>query len=223
MLSIAISLFTAEVVIEAVSIAVSRGFPAYPVSAGSRYTLSPLTVPIAFLATKVTTAPVVEAVISTLVSPPSVIEPLSDVIETAAPVALVVVNPPRAISSSAESVMVPVPELMVAPLAIVIAPPVPVGVLSSSAVTVIFPLVEAKAPAAANMTSSDADKEVTPLEVTVPFTVIELSVSAVKVPPILEAAKPNAVVVLLTTALPVVPEEFKVTSPVEAKVPKVIA
>jgi hypothetical protein len=112
---------------------------------------------------------------------------------------------------------------MVAPSAIVIAPPVPVGVLSSSAVTVMFPLVEARAPAAAKMTSSEADREVTPLDVTVPFTVMELSVSAVKVPPIFEVANPNAVVVLLTTALPVVPDEFKDTSPVEAKVPKVIA
>ena len=217
------SLFTAEVVIEAVSIAVSNTFPAKPVSDGSRYTLSPLTVPIAFLAAKVTTAPVVEAVISTLVSPPSVIEPLSEVIETAAPVVLVVVNPPRAISSSAESVIVPVPELMVAPLAMVMAPPVPVGVLSSSAVTVMFPLVEARAPVAAKMTSSEADREVTPLDVTVPLTLMELSVSAVKVPPIFDVANPNAVVVLLITALPVVPDEFKDTSPVEAKVPRVIA
>ena len=157
-----------------------------------------------------------EAVISTFVSPPSIIEPLSEVIATAAPVAFVVVRPPRATSSSAERVMVPVPELMVAPSAIVIAPPDPAGVLSSSAVTVMFPLVEARVPAAANMTSSDADTEVTPLEVTVPFTVIELSVSAAKVPPILEAAKPNAVEVLLTTAFPVVPDEFKDTSPDEA-------
>ena len=191
-------------------IAVSRAF------VGATKTLSALSRPILVLAVKVTTALAFVAEISVFVSPPSVIEPLSEVMATALAVAFVVVRPPRATSSSAERVIVPVPEFMVEPSAMVIAPPVPAGVLSSSAVTVIFPLPEAKAPAAAKTTSSEAETEVVPAEVTVPLTVMELSVSAVKVPPIVEVAKPKAVVVLFTTALPVVPEEFNETLPVEA-------
>ena len=104
----------------------------------------------------------------------------------------------------------------------VIAPPVPSAVLSSSAVTVIFPFPEAKAPAAAKITSSLAETAVVPAVVTVPLTVTVLVVLAVKVPPIVEAARPKAVVVLFTTTWPVVPEEFNDTSPVEANVPRVI-
>ena len=106
-------------------------------------------VPIPVAADSDTRAPDTFATTSTVVSPASKIAPLADVTTTADVVAFVVVRPVSVISPAADTVIVPVPALIVVPTSNVIAPP---PVVSASAVTDTLPLPLATSPATLNVT-----------------------------------------------------------------------
>ena len=148
---------------------------------------------------------------------PSNTPPLVEVSVTAVSEELVVSSRPRVMSSSADRAKVPDPASNTVPSTMVRAPPDPLLSESLSAVSVIFPVVVVKSPAAVKIMSSSASRLIEPPADPAPVTFNELSPPTVtaRSPPTVEVERVTALL-LVNVALPEVPKVFKLTAPVNA-------
>jgi len=140
--------------------------------------------------------------------------PLVEISVTAVSEELVVLTRPRVMSSSAERARVPEPASNTVPSTMVKAPPDPFSSPSLSALTVMFPVV-VKSPEAVKIMSSSARRLIDPPADPAPVTFRELPPPTVisRFPPTVDVERVTALL-LTNVALPVVPEVFKLTAPV---------